>query len=584
MKYKHTHNTQKGAAMMITVLFFVCISITILIGVVNPVIRESRIAGMTHASKSAYFLAESGVEDVLYRIRNNKNISSSETLSLGGVNATTTISSLGSNQKQIDSLGDKDGIQRKVSLRAGTTVGVSFNYGILAGQGGVDLSGGGTVNGNIYAHGPITGDTSAVITGSAVSADSPPLFADQTNGVGTPAQSQSFGTSTTIQDIAQSFRVSTSLSPLNTISLYIKKTGSVSSATVKIVADANGVPDTNVIASGTLEASSVTTSYDWVDVVLDTHPTLTANTTYWIVVDGSTSSSKYYTIGGSSGGYSNGIGMIGQFGGTWNTTSFSDFDYYFRVSLGGVSGGIYGSSRNQLHIGTISGDAEASTVEYVDVTGTLYCQSGAGNNKSCTTSNSNPIYQSLPVSDKESATWKSDAEYGGVIQGNYSVGASGATLGPKKINGNLTVQGGGVLTLTGALWVTGNITLSGGGSIVLSSAYGTDDGVIVTDGTVSITGGAFVTGSGITGSYIMILSTSNSTNAVQVSGGAGAVIVYAPYGTVTLSGGASLKEVTGYKISIGGGSSVTYESGLADSQFSSGPSGTWGIDLWKEAE
>ena len=81
----------------------------------------------------------------------------------------------------------------------------------------------------------------------------------------------------------------------------------------------------------------------------------------------------------------------------------------------------------------------------------------------------------------------------------------------------------------------------------------------------------------------MLLSTSSdSSNAITVSGGAGAVIIYAPNGTINISGGASLKEATGYKMKVSGGSSITYESGLTNNNFSSGPSGSWAVEDWGE--
>ena len=570
---------------MVVLIFFMAISLTILVGIISPVVREFKIAGVTYSSKNAYFLAESGVEDLLYRIRNNKQYNASETLTIGNSSATTTVTDTSTSQKQIISLGDASTSERKVSVSVTTGVGVSFSYGVLAGQGGVELNGSGTINGNVYANGPITGDSSAIITGTAISANSPAITTDQSNGSGTPAYNISFANASGTQDIAQSFVTATS-SPLNKVQFYIKKVSTPSNASEKIVNDSSGSPGTTVYASGTLDASTVTASYGWVDVSFTTNPLLTVGTTYWLVVDAGTSSTKYYIIGASSATYANGLGKIGQQGGTWNNTTPSGLDYYFGIYLGGVNGLIAGSSGsqwNQLHVGTVSGTAQAHTVNYTNSTGLIYCQTGTGNNKSCT-SQTDPVYQSFPVSDANVTQWKTDAEAGGTYNGNYSVGWAGATLGPKKIVGDLTVNGGGTLTLTGTLWVTGNITLNGGALIQLSSSYSTNDGVIVADGTITISGGGHATGSGTSGSYIMMLSTSSSTSAISVSGGAGAVIAYAQNGTVAVSGGASLKEATGYRITVDGGSSITYESGLTNNNFSSGPSGTWNIGTWKESE
>lgn len=575
--------TNSGAAMLISIVFFLFISLSIISGLVSPSIREFKNANVNLNSKKSFFLAESGSEDAFYRILKSKPISDSEIITLDSNEVTTVITTVGGDEKQILSLGDVFNYQRQTGITLSSGAGVSFNYGVQVGQGGIDLTGSGTVNGNIYANGPITGDSSAIITGTAISANSPSLVADQTNGAGIPAYNVSFANASSTQDIAQSFKVAAE-SPLNKIQLYIKKVSTPSNATVKIVNDNNGNPGTTIFATGTLSASSVTTSYGWIDVTFTSNPVLNVGATYWLVVDAGTSNTKYYIIGASNGGYSNGLGKIGQVGGTWNNTTPSGLDYYFSIYLGGFNGLIQGNSLsqwNQLHIGTVSGSAQAHTVNYTNATGNIYCQVGTGNNKACTPQ-TDPTYIAFPVSDANIAEWKSDAEAGGVSVGDYSVGWAGGTLGPKKIVGNLTVSGGGILTVTGTLWVTGNIVLNGGGEIKLASSYGLNDGVIITDGTVVISGGGHATGSGTAGSYIMMLSTNSGSSAITISGGAGAVIVYAPTGTINISGGASLKEATGYKMLISGGSSITYESGLTNNNFSTGPSGSWIVEDWGE--
>lgn len=588
---KKNYSSSKGAAMIIVVFFFMLISLTILFGIVTPVVREFQIASNNFDSKQSYFIAESGIEDMMYRVKNNMNtgvIGADRVLFLNDsfVSIPTEFIDLGNGKKKISILGSVDSNERTVNLNITTATGVSFNYGVLVGQGGITLEGSGTVRGNIYANGPITGDSSAVITGTAISANSPSIISDQVNGTGTPTNNINFGNTNTTQDIAQSFSVSGS-SPLNKVQLYIRKVSTPSDAIVKIMNDASGSIGSTIIASGTLSASSVTSSYGWIDVSFTTNPLLDTSKVYWLVIDASTSSSKYYTIGATSGDtYSGGLSKIGRVGSTWANTSPTGLDYYFSLYLGGVNGSVTGSSGsqwNQLHVGTVSGTAQANTVNYTNSTGNIYCKSGTGNNKSCI-DQPDPTYIAYPVSDANIEEWKNTAESGGTYTGNYTVGWAGATLGPKKIIGDLTVSGGGILTVTGTIWVTGNIILNGGGLIKLASSYGENDGVILSNGTILVSGGGHATGSGATGSYIMFLSLSDSDSAVTVSGGAGAVIVYAPYGGINISGGASLKEATGYKMYIGGGSSITYESGLTNNNFSSGPSGTWNISDWEESE
>lgn len=586
MKNKNKIKYNGGAAMMVLVVFFVFISSTILVGIVTPTVREYRTATDNFKSKQTYFLAESGTEDVVYRLKNSIKTTETQTLVLGTSQATTTITSLSGGKKKISTLGDTNSLERRVEVILNTAEGVSFSYGVLTGQGGVTLDGTGIINGNVYANGPVAGDSSSYITGTAISANSPTLSADQSNGTGVPTNNIVFGNATATQDIAQSFTVTTNASPLNKVQLYIKKTGNPSDVTVKIMNDVGGNVGTTILASGTISSSSVTTSYGWINVSFTTNPFLTTATNYWLVVDAGTSSSKYYTIGGTTGNvYTNGATKIGQLGGTWNTANANIIDYYFNIYLGGINGSIKGEGLyNQLRVGTVSGTAQAHTVDSVNSTGIIYCKVGTNNNKTCVDQD-DPVYIAYPISDANISSWQDEASTGGTYTGNYAVGWAGASIGPKVITGNLTVSGGGTLTVTGTIWVKGNVVLNGGGLIKLASSYGSNDGVIIVDGTVTVSGGGHADGSGTAGSYLMLLSKSTSTtSAISISGGAGAVIAYAPYGTISVSGGARLKEATGYKLKVEGGSTITYESGLTDNNFSSGPSGTWNIDSWKEVE
>jgi hypothetical protein len=191
-----------GAAMMILVVFFVLISMTILIGIVTPTVREFKIATDSFKSKQTYFLAESGVEDIVYRLRNSKQTGTSETLVLGSSSATTAVTNLSSNRKEIVSLGNTDSIQRKVYLILDTGIGAAFSYGVQVGSGGFIMDNGSKIIGSVYSNGAISGSGS--ITGSATSANSPALTADQTNGTGDPAYDITFGDDNARQDYAQS--------------------------------------------------------------------------------------------------------------------------------------------------------------------------------------------------------------------------------------------------------------------------------------------------------------------------------------------------------------------------------------------
>jgi len=544
-------------------------------------------------------IAEAGIETAIWKLNNQSGYTGESNTSYGGGTYTISVTSIDANDKSIAVTAYIPNSTHPTATRivkATASIGstnISFRYGLQTGTGGFTMTGGATLNGNIYSNGDISATTGVHITGSAVAANPPALYADQTNN--TPSSIPSCTSSTCItfannsstEDFAQSFKIS-SATPLNNIQFYIKKVGSPQDISVKIVADNSGSPSNSagdLMMSGTLPASTVSTNFGWVTVSMPSNPVLDPTQTYWIVMDAGSSSSKYYIIGANSGGYANGTAKIGKYGGTWSATSPSGLDGYFMIYLGGGTSMIGGNSYTTgVYVGTTSSDvAWAHQVMGATVTGPIYCQTGSYTNKSCDTSRSDPPPQSLPLSDNNIQDWKDDAVAGGVISGDYHVGSAGTTLGPKEITGNLLVDGGGTLTVSGTLWVQGTITMDGGGKIKLASSYGTSSGAIVTDGYVSLTGGSTFAGSGQAGSYPFLVTTSscpveagcNGNDAIYLSGGAGTVALIAQNGDVHISGGSSLKQVTAKQVIMDSGATLYYDSGLISENFSSGPGGSW---------
>lgn len=572
-------NTQSGQVMISFVMFFLVISLTIVIGIVGPVLRQYTQASQLIASKKSYYLAESGIEDIVYRLKHGLTTSSTETLVLGTTTATTTLTDLGGNQKEIKTLADTNNYERHLAVKLETADGVAFNYGVQVGTGGFTMANNSSVVGNVYANGNISGSSGATISGTAIAANPSAQIIDQINDPGAvPSNSITFATATTVQDAAQSFQVATSDS-ITQIAVYVKKTGSPSNLTVRITNDSSGKPATSSIATGTLSASGVTTSYGWVSVVLSPTPILDTSTTYWLVLDGSANASNYY-LWGANTTYANGLAKTGQYGTTtWNSTSPSGLDAGFKVYLGSLL-----SSISNVTVGTgTTGDAWAHTVTSSTVLGSLYCQIGSSNNKTCDTSRADPDATDFPITDAQISEWENDASAGGTYNGNYSVSGS-VSLGPKKITGDLNFSANAILTVTGTLYVQGNVNTANNSVINLTSGYGSSSGLIVTDGTASLSNNVTFSGSGTTGSYIMLLTNDTSSSAINVSNNAGTVILVAPYGTISFSNNAGAKEAMAKTISLSNNASIVYESGLANVNFTSGPSGSYAITSWKEIE
>lgn len=369
---------EAGQAMMIATIFFLVISITIVFGLVGPIARQQKMSYQALTSRQSYFLAEAGMEDVVFRLKNGTSVSSTEVLSLGGSSATTVTTDTGEG-KTVVATGVVKQLLRKVESDLILGEGVAFHYGIQIGTGGFVLSNNAGVNGNVYSNGSISGQNGSFITGDA-------------------------------------------------------------------------------------------------------------------------------------------------------------------LAIGSVVG---------VDVG---GDTETG-VESAD----------------------------FPITDQQIADWKSEAEAGGVVS-SQTISDTTSALGPKKISGNLNLDNGARLTVTGTLWITGNLVLNNNSQIILSGSYGSGDGVIVVDGTSTFSNGASMEGSGTTGSYLMLLTTSASGNAISLSNNAGGVILYAPNGTIQISNNASLTQLVAKTVSLSNNAIIDYEQGIINAGFTNGPGGGYSVVSWKEVQ
>ncbi len=162
-------NTKKGGqAIIIAVLFFLFFISLIVYGAANPIMHRIQVATDFFQSQSGFYLSEAKLEDLLYRMKNSKQYSSFETLTLNGNTASTTIVQNGTG-KVITASGIVGATVRQTQASVSQTSGLS--YGIQVGGGGLSMSNSSSVTGNIFSNGPISGSGNS-ITGDAVSASS----------------------------------------------------------------------------------------------------------------------------------------------------------------------------------------------------------------------------------------------------------------------------------------------------------------------------------------------------------------------------------------------------------------------------
>ena len=580
---------QRGQVLMVVVILFTTLLTIVVVGLVAPIMTQLQLARTAQNSKQSYYATESLAEDMAYRLRTGKEVSANETLTVAGAEVEASVTSEGGTQ-HITAYGDNQDLVRAVHIQLSQGEGFAFNYGTQTGNGGFVISNNAGVYGNVYSNGDIIGANAAFITGTAVAASSIAQTADQVNDAPTtPPNDISFGNANGTQDVTQSFIVSTA-APANSVSFFIRKVGTPSNATIRITTDNGGLPADSELGTATLNAAQVTSSFGWVTVVFPPGISLIPETTYWIVMDASTNGNNYYSLAANINTYGNGVAKVGRYGTSWGDTSPSGLDGYFKFYIGGQSATI-----STLVIGEYGeGDAWAHVVSNSTIEGTNYCETGSGNNKGCDTSREDPPPQPFPISDGNIDEWKAAAAGGTVLVGDRTI-SDPTSLGPGEITGNLTIDS--TLTLTGVVYVHGNVYLGNNNQVRLDTAFGSTGTVLLVDGWVQIENGGNFSTTGFEGSYILLLTTStcygvvvgncSSTSAgyaVQVENNAGTVIINAQKGAVKVSNNAGAKEITADRIVLENNATVTYESGLANTVFTTGPSGGYTISAWEEVE
>jgi hypothetical protein len=534
--------------------------------------------------EKATALAEAGLDKAVASL--NKTAGSyngeSET-KLGAGSYSVTITNQDASTKLIEATGyipDKATAKIKKTLRiqASKGVGVSFVYGMLVGNGGFVMGNGSTINGAVYSNGNISGGNNEIIAGDVFVAGGTQPTADQQNDcIGANCTDVIFGKNVGGNNqlsLAQSFKPNTS-GVINKVSLKLKKSGSPANATVRILADNSGSPNKNtVLASAVLSANLATSQYGFVEVAFSSAPNVSANTSYWLMVTAASldNSNYWYWQNDLATSYNRGVP---KWSANWQASSpvwnAISGDLAFNIYMGGVATSIAMGNGSRVggnvHANTISGftiekDAYYQIITNSTVNGTSFPASA------------DPPPVAMPISEANILEWQSQAAAFGVT--NSDVSGCPNNLGPGKINGNISIENNCTATVTTPIWITGNVIMGNSSILKLNSTLGSSSGVIIVDGITTFSNGNDLLGSGVSGSYLTLLSTYNSQQsgiqAVTTGNSSITGILYAPFGEIGLANNANFKEVVAWKISMGTGTILTYDFGLISTFFSTGPS------------
>lgn len=242
----------------------------------------------------------------------------------------------------------------------------------------------------------------------------------------------------------------------------------------------------------------------------------------------------------------------------------------------------------------VGGSAYAHIIQSCNIIGDAYYHSAFSDTAAHQYSNQpDPPPTELPITQAMIDNWEEAAEDGGTINGNYDI-SSPINLGPKKINGNLTISANTTITVTGPIWVTGNITTGSNVIFNLDPSYGANSSMIIADshtdninfGKIDVSNNVLVNGSGDPKSFIMLLSTNVATDkanpAIWTSPNASSAIYYAQDGWMDVKNNGKVKAIVGKGLYLSPNAEIVYDTGLADSNFSGGPGGTWQVMEWQE--
>ncbi|MDP4008846.1 MAG: hypothetical protein Q8P71_00225 [bacterium] len=239
-------------------------------------------------------------------------------------------------------------------------------------------------------------------------------------------------------------------------------------------------------------------------------------------------------------------------------------------------------------------NAYAYSCDNSNITGTLTIIAGgtlAGCNAGVLDQQLNEILpKEFAVSGEMIESWKEDAETGEVIVGDYTIANNDqVTLGPVKIDGNFHIGNSAQLIVTGTIWVTGTFD-SGPNAIIRlnEESYGDLSGVFIVEGTARIRNGIDLRGTDSPGSYMLFVGTSSSmaesSPAIEVNNNVSGDMMFSPNGLLLINNNVNLVGVTGNRLILNNNVEITYEVGLANLSFTSGPGAGWQLLSWKEVE
>lgn len=161
-------SNQKGFILSFSVMMVMMFMLGLTTSMATLVIGRQFVADNAIKSTQSYYASEAGDEDALLRLKTNPGLAAiSYNLNINGASSNVTISDILGGSRTITSQGSNYNKMRKTQVVFELSAdGISFYYGAQVGEGGLSMSNGSRIEGNVFSNSNISG--SGTITNSAV--------------------------------------------------------------------------------------------------------------------------------------------------------------------------------------------------------------------------------------------------------------------------------------------------------------------------------------------------------------------------------------------------------------------------------
>jgi hypothetical protein len=147
--------SEHGAALLVFVMFFLIASIIIVLALGRGVYGDIVLYRTLENGKQSFYAAEAGIEDAIYRHRDGRAYSNTETFTIANTLVTMSRTLIIDTFEILASASSSNAVRRGL-VRLAVGDGASFNFGLQAGNGGIRMSSNSNIYGNVFSNGSVT--------------------------------------------------------------------------------------------------------------------------------------------------------------------------------------------------------------------------------------------------------------------------------------------------------------------------------------------------------------------------------------------------------------------------------------------